>query len=210
MNATNPQRFDYLIKIVIIGDTNVGKTNIVSNLVEDKFRKDTKPTIGVEFGSKTFKFDNSNVKVQVWDTAGQERYHAITTSYYRGAAGVVLVYDVTNKISLENIQATWLRNLEVVLDKSIPKMLLGNKIDLQEERVVDEDSGKNMAMSENMAFFETSALSGENIKLAFETFIKKIYEAEKSKTFVKEKTKESLDAKGTSLKMKSPKKSSCC
>lgn len=210
MNAANPEKFNYLIKIVIIGDTNVGKTNIVSNLVEDKFRKDTKPTIGVEFGSKTYKFDDSTIKVQIWDTAGQERYHAITTSYYRGASGVILVYDVTNKGSLENILTVWLRNLETVLDAKIPKILLGNKIDLEEERVVDKDMGKDMALSENMAFFEVSALSGENINMAFETFIRKIYEAEKSKLSAKKNAKEQLDSKVSGLKVKNPKRSSCC
>lgn len=208
MNKENSQKFDYLIKIVLIGDANVGKTNILSKLTDDRFDFNTKPTIGVEFGSKIFKFDNDWVKAQIWDTAGQERYHAITSAYYRGSTGSVLVYDITDEKSLENIKLIWLKNLHSVVERSIPKMLLGNKSDLLEKRQVQKDSGKNLALSENMSFFETSALSGENIEEAFEDFIRKIYENEK-KISVLNKNKKA-DLKFTGLKLKEKRKNSCC
>ena len=209
MNSDALEKFDYLIKIVLIGDANVGKTNILSRLVNGKFSENSKPTIGVEFGSKVFRFNKDLVKVQIWDTAGQERYHAITSAYYRGSAGSVLVYDVTNPKSLENIKTTWLRNLISVVDKSIPKMLLGNKSDLEDQRKVQKDSGKGLAISENMTFFETSALSGENIDVAFEDFVKKIYEIEKNNVESSAKrNKKDLNFKGTELRKN--KKYSCC
>lgn len=211
MDLGGSQKFDCMIKIVVIGDSNVGKTNIVSKLVEDKFIAESKPTIGVEFGTKLFRFDDRNIKVQVWDTAGQERYHAITTSYYRGSAGVVLVYDITNKSSLENIRNIWLRNLNSVLERKIPKMLLGNKSDLTENRVLSTDAGKEFALSEGLGFFETSALSGDNILIAFESFVKKIYEEEKKRNFISEsKTTAYLNTKGKTLRIKKTKKSACC
>lgn len=206
-------KFDFLIKIVLIGDTNVGKTNILSRLVDNKFNADSKATIGVEFGSKIFKFDGSTVKVQIWDTAGQERYHAITTAYYRGSAGAVLVYDISNKESLDHVRSIWLMNLNTVLENSIPKMLLGNKQDLENERKISTESGRTLAVSENMAFFETSAFSGENVNLAFESFVRTIYEMEKNK-MVPAGNKDRVgttELKGHELSIKKKKKrSSCC
>lgn len=213
MDADIVPKFDFLVKIVLIGDTNVGKTNILSRLVDNRFNSDSKATIGVEFGSKIFKFDSSTVKVQIWDTAGQERYHAITTAYYRGSAGAVLVYDICNEASLDHIRSIWLMNLNTVLESSIPKMLLGNKHDLESERKIGTESGRALAVSENMAFFETSAFSGENINPAFESFVRTIYEMEKDK-IVPAGSKNKIGVaglKGHELSIKKKKKrSSCC
>ena len=210
MNNTIAQKFDYLIKVVLIGDSYVGKTNLLSRLVRGKFEGSTKPTIGVEFGSKIYKFNNDHVKVQIWDTAGQERYHAITSAYYRGTSGSVLVYDITNANSLANIRTIWLRNLNSVIDSSIPKMLMGNKSDLQDNRKVEREAGKNLAISENMTFFETSALSGDNVEVAFKDFIEKIYEIEKRKFMLANKSNiKGIDLKGVKLK-KVKKYSGCC
>lgn len=205
------EKFDYLFKIVIIGDSSVGKSNIISRLVKNEFSQSTKPTIGVDFATKTFKFDKSLVKIQLWDTAGQERYHAIVSAYYRGSSGAVIAYDVTNQKSFENIRTIWLKNLRSVCDESLPLMILGNKNDLEKERVVSKLAGEELAMSERLAFFETSALSGDNINAAFETFIRQIYEREKKKEL--ENSKKTLD--GNKLKTKEVikkknKKSSCC
>lgn len=204
-------KFDFLIKIVLIGDTNVGKTNILSRLVGNEFNANSKATIGVEFGSKIFKFDSSTIKVQIWDTAGQERYHAITTAYYRGSAGAVLVYDISNETSLDHIRSIWLMNLNTVLESNVPKMLLGNKNDLERERRVSTETGKKLAISDNMAFFETSALSGENIGRAFESFVRTIYEMEKSKmvTAGSKGRPGPGELKGRELGIKK-KRSSCC
>ncbi|ELA42398.1 small GTP-binding protein domain protein [Vittaforma corneae ATCC 50505] len=205
------ERFDYLFKIVIIGDANVGKTNIISRLVRDEFIEHSKSTIGVDFATKTFKFGSSSIKVQLWDTAGQERYHALISAYYRGSSGAVIVYDVTNKPSFEHSYTSWLNNLESSTKESIPKMLLGNKIDLRDQVEVSRADGERAALERNMAFFETSALLGDNIHIAFESFIKKIFEKETTKEIAS--SKKLLDeskVKRSNLAAKSKRKSRCC
>lgn len=207
------QKFDYLFKIVLVGDTNVGKTYILSRLIKDTVPSTSKPTIGVEFGTRTFKFENSTIKAQIWDTAGQERYHAITSAYYRGSSGAVVVYDITKKNSLENAVSLWLKNLKQVADPNMPVVLIGNKSDLQENRAVATEKGREVALQENMGFFETSALTGENVSEAFESFIKHIYEIEKnnenSPTKVKIRREDLVDEYLKGKKV-TPKKSSCC
>lgn len=207
------QRFDFLFKIVLIGDSNVGKTNLLSRLIKNEALSESKPTIGVEFGTKTFKFDDSVVKAQIWDTAGQERYHAITAAYYRGSNGAVIVYDMTQKNSLENACAVWLANLRNSTDSGIPIMLLGNKNDLAKHRTVSQDEGRSTAMREGLGFFETSAVSGENVAEAFETFVRQIYEREKKKQATTTKAKvRREDMVGKELKMKKKKSTGygCC
>ncbi len=189
MNSKN-EKVDYIYKIILIGDSAVGKTNILASLVHGEYVPSAKPTIGVEFGNKTFNIDNSIVKAQIWDTAGQERYHAITSAYYRGAYGAVIVYDITKYESLENVERIWLKNLNKIVNNEIPIMFLGNKIDLESDRVIEKNAGKNMALKYKGAFFETSAKSGENIVKAFEIFIRSIYNADKVKNkYIKVKGK---------------------
>lgn len=218
MKVFDKERFDYLFKIVMIGDTNVGKTNIISRLINNEFIHNSKATIGVDFATKTFQIDDSLIKVQIWDTAGQERYHALVSAYYRGSSGAVLVYDATRKPTLENIKTSWLKNLRSVCDDSIPLMLLGNKLDLCENngsdsnlnKEIPEEEGRQMAFAEGMSFFETSALSGKNINVAFESFVRKIYEHQKEKELMS--SKKMLDEskiKAQSLDTKK-KKRSCC
>lgn len=206
------EKFDYLFKIVLVGDTNVGKTNILSWLKTNDRPAVSKPTIGVEFGTKTFRFDDAVVKAQIWDTAGQERYHAITAAYYRGSCGAVIVYDISSKNSLENATSVWLKNLKSAADPDIPVMLLGNKRDLERERALEEEAGRAVALKNGMGFFETSAVSGENIQKAFETFIRQIYNAEKQKKDSPTRVKiRKEDLAGHEVKMSSKhKKSSCC
>lgn len=212
MKCETQEKFDYLFKIVIIGDANVGKTNVISRLVNDEFLEHSKSTIGVDFATKTFKFGDVCVKVQLWDTAGQERYHALISAYYRGSAGAVIVYDVTNRGSFEHSCTSWLNNLESATKEHVPKMLLGNKIDLRDKISVPRPEGERAALDKNMSFFETSALSGDNVHIAFETFVKKIYEKEKTKEVVTnrrqlddEKVKKSMLGASTGKKKKS-----CC
>jgi Ras-related protein Rab-11A len=205
------EKFDYLFKIVIIGDSSVGKSNIISRLVKNEFSQTTKPTIGVDFATKTFTFDKEQVKIQLWDTAGQERYHAIVSAYYRGSSGAIIVYDVTNQKSFENIRTIWMKNLRNVCDENLPLMILGNKNDLEKDRAVSKLSGDELAMSEKLAFFETSALSGDNINSAFEIFTRKIYDREKKKELENgKKTLDSNNLKSKEIISEKKKKSSCC
>ena len=173
-NTNNANGYDMIFKIVLIGDTSVGKTNILSKYLTDEFDAKSKATVGVEFGVKNFKIENNIVKVQIWDTAGQERYRSITNAYYKGAKGSLLIYDITNKKSFENIEK-WISDLKANTGDNISMILLGNKTDLEEKRAVSIDEGKNKAEFYNITFMETSAFNGNNIQEAFNELITDIY-----------------------------------
>ena len=171
---TNPNGYDMIFKIILIGDTSVGKTNILTKYLSDEFDPNSKATVGVEFGTKNFKIENKIVKVQIWDTAGQERYRSITNAYYKGAKGALLVYDITNKKSFDNLDK-WISDLKINGDEKISIVLLGNKSDLENQRVISTEEGKNKAELFKFAFMETSALNGNNIERAFDELIKEVY-----------------------------------
>ena len=173
-NTNNVNGYDMIFKIVLIGDTSVGKTNILSKYLKDEFDPKSKSTVGVEFGVKNFKIENNIVKVQIWDTAGEERYRSITNAYYKGAKGSLLVYDITNKKSFENVEK-WISDLKANADEDISMILLGNKTDLEDKRVVSTEEGKNKAEFYNLTFMETSALNGNNIQEAFNELIMDVY-----------------------------------
>jgi len=165
---------EYIFKIVIVGDTGVGKSNLMSRFTKDEFSKELKATIGVEFSTRQIEHDNKIIEAQVWDTAGQERYKAITTAYYRGAIGALLVYDITNRSSFQNCER-WLRELRAHTDPSMVAMLVGNKCDMRHRQQVDVEDAKDFAEDNNLAFIETSALDSTNVDLAFETICIEIY-----------------------------------
>ena len=173
-NTNNVNGYDMIFKIVLIGDTSVGKTNILSKYLKGEFDPKSRSTVGVEFGVKNFKIENNIVKVQIWDTAGEERYRSITNAYYKGAKGSLLVYDITNKKSFENVEK-WISDLKANADEDISMILLGNKTDLEDKRVVTTEEGKNKAEFYNLTFMETSALNGNNIQEAFNELIMDVY-----------------------------------
>lgn len=209
---TNKENFDYLFKIVLIGNSAVGKTNLLSKLTRNEFFTDSKATIGVEFGTITFRIDNDVIKAQIWDTAGQERYQAIVQAYYRGTSGAVIVYDITDKDSLRNATGLWLGQLRDFSPNEIPIVLIGNKKDLEGDREVETKKGEEEAIVNNLSFFETSALTGENVREAFFELVRRIYEKAKSQknTIAKKKLKAN-EFKGENLKGIKPKpKKGCC
>ena len=173
-NTNNVNGYDMIFKIVLIGDTSVGKTNILSKYLKGEFDPKSRSTVGVEFGVKNFKIENNIVKVQIWETAGEERYRSITNAYYKGAKGSLLVYDITNKKSFENVEK-WISDLKANADEDISMILLGNKTDLEDKRVVSTEEGKNKAEFYNLTFMETSALNGNNIQEAFNELIMDVY-----------------------------------
>ena len=175
MSSNNNQNsYDMIFKIVLIGDSSVGKTNILSKYLTDEFDPESKATVGVEFGTKNFKIENNIVKVQIWDTAGQERYRSITNAYYKGAKGSLLIYDITNKKSFDNLEK-WISDLKTNADDKISIILIGNKSDLENKRVISIEEGKKKAELHQFAFMETSALNGNNIKKAFNELIMDVY-----------------------------------
>jgi len=137
---------DMVFKVVLVGDSGVGKSNILSRYLTDEFTIDSKSTVGVEFGAKKLKVNNLTVKAQIWDTAGQERYKSITNAYYKGAKGALLVYDITNKESFTNT-TRWISELKLNGDKDVTIILIGNKCDLEDKRQVTKDEGNNQAES---------------------------------------------------------------
>ncbi|KAL6203324.1 hypothetical protein ACLB2K_027024 [Fragaria x ananassa] len=166
--------YDYLFKIVLIGDSGVGKSNILSRFTRNEFCLESKSTIGVEFATRTLQVEGKTVKAQIWDTAGQERYRAITSAYYRGAVGALLVYDITKRPTFDNVQR-WLRELRDHADSNIVIMMTGNKSDLNHLRAVSEDDGQALAEREGLSFLETSALGATNIEKAFQTILTEIH-----------------------------------
>nr|CAH8832834.1 unnamed protein product [Trichobilharzia regenti] len=165
--------YDYLFKLLLIGDSGVGKTSILFRFSEDEFNSTFIATIGIDFKIRTLEMDGKKIKLQIWDTAGQERFRTITTAYYRGAMGIMLVYDVTNGNSFDNI-STWMNNISQHANQDVEKMLLGNKCDACAARVVPTEAGLQLANSYGIRFMETSAKSDINITEAFKLLAQNI------------------------------------
>ncbi|KAI4334790.1 hypothetical protein L6164_013500 [Bauhinia variegata] len=165
---------DYLFKIVIIGDSAVGKSNLLSRYARNEFNLHSKATIGVEFQTQSMEIDGREVRAQIWDTAGQERFRAVTSAYYRGAVGALIVYDISRRTTFDSV-GRWLDELKTHCDTTVARMLVGNKCDLGNIRSVSVDEGKSLAEAEGLFFMETSALDSTNVKTAFEMVIREIY-----------------------------------
>ena len=168
------ERYEQLYKIIIIGDSGVGKSNILNRYLRNEFKQDSKSTVGVEFGSKQLKVCGTNIKLQIWDTAGQERYRSITSAYYKGSKGCFLVYDITSAQSFENIEK-WYEEIIKTVDKDLSIILVGTKSDLENERQVTVEMGQDKAKNLNCPFFETSALNNTYIDTVFTTISEDIY-----------------------------------
>ena len=177
--------YKYLFKILILGDSFVGKTNMLKRFLHNDFDSTNKETVGVEFDSKNITLGENGkeeiVKAQIWDTAGQERYRSLTKAYYKGAKGALLVYDITRRVTFENID-NWLIDLRTNGDKDILIILIGNKSDLEDKREVSKDEAETKAEQYNTAFLETSAKSGDNITKGFMELIEQIYKANMDNT----------------------------
>ncbi|KAI1852452.1 hypothetical protein JX265_011085 [Neoarthrinium moseri] len=160
------RNYDFLIKLLLIGDSGVGKSCCLLRFSEDSFTPSFITTIGIDFKIRTIELDGKRVKLQIWDTAGQERFRTITTAYYRGAMGILLVYDVTDQRSFDNIR-TWFANVEQHATEGVNKILIGNKCDWEDKRVVSTEQGEALAKELGIPFLEVSAKSNINIDKAF-------------------------------------------
>ncbi|CAM8898981.1 unnamed protein product [Rhodiola kirilowii] len=165
---------DYLFKVVIIGDSAVGKSNLLSRYARNEFDSNSKATIGVEFQTQIVEIDGKEVKAQIWDTAGQERFRAVTSAYYRGAFGALVVYDISRRNTFESVPR-WLDELDTQSETTVAKMLVGNKSDLESIRDVSMEEGRQLAEEKGLFFMETSALNSSNVRTAFEMVIREIY-----------------------------------
>ena len=204
------EEYEMMIKVILIGDSGVGKTNIMSKYLKNQFMENSKATVGVEFGSKLFNHEGHKIKAQIWDTAGQEKYKAITGAYYKGSKGAFVVYDITRKETFASVER-WVNDLKSTSDPKLTIILIGNKNDMEDQRQVTKEQGEEKAKSFGCAFLETSALSGDNLDKAFTLMVKEIFEK-----FNNESTgEEEGDSvkKGEDIKLEKAtenKKKSCC
>jgi len=172
--GSRDDEYDYLFKVVLIGDSGVGKSNLLSRFTRNEFNLESKSTIGVEFATRSIEVEGKTIKAQIWDTAGQERYRAITAAYYRGAVGALLVYDIAKHTTYENVER-WLKELRDHADNNIVIMLVGNKSDLRHLRAVPTEEARSYAERNNLSFIETSALDSTNVETAFQNILTEIY-----------------------------------
>ena len=202
--------YDFLFKMILIGDSSVGKSNILLKYLKDQFDPNSRATVGVEFGTKNITLNNKKIKIQIWDTAGQERYRSITSAYYKGAKGAFIVYDITRKTTFENIDK-WIADLKTNGDSNISIVLIGNKSDLEEKREVTKEEGLKKSQDCKTAFMETSALNGDNVHKAFDELIEQIYQNNSS--LLEEEIDVEID-KGVNLNEENngnnKEKKSCC
>jgi len=206
--------YDYLFKVVLIGDSGVGKSNLLSRFTRNEFCLESKSTIGVEFATRSIEVDGKTVKAQIWDTAGQERYRAITSAYYRGAVGALLVYDITKTETYGDVEK-WLRELRDHADSNIVIMLVGNKSDLKHLRMVQTDDAASFAEKEALSFIETSALESTNVETAFQQILTEIYHIVSKKALTGDEGQHNPNS-GTTIEVKPvgegaiKRKSKCC
>eukprot|EP00245_Coleochaete_scutata_P003747 TRINITY_DN15604_c0_g1_i1.p1 TRINITY_DN15604_c0_g1~~TRINITY_DN15604_c0_g1_i1.p1 ORF type:complete len:218 (-),score=43.97 TRINITY_DN15604_c0_g1_i1:600-1253(-) len=208
--------YDYLFKVVLIGDSGVGKSNLLSRFTRNEFCLESKSTIGVEFATRSIQVDGKTIKAQIWDTAGQERYRAITSAYYRGAVGALLVYDITKHVTYENVER-WLKELRDHADSNIVIMLVGNKSDLRHLRGVSTEDAQAFAEKEGLSFIETSALESTNVETAFQRILTEIYKIVSKKALASDEANSATPGEGTTILVNSgsddvgaKKKGPCC
>ena len=163
---SNGNNYDKFFRYIIVGDIAVGKSCILLQFTDNKFRVQHELTVGVEFGAKTIELNNKTIKIQIWDTAGQEAFQAITRTYYKGAVGALLVYDITRRDTFTHV-TKWLEEVKMNSSKSICVILIGNKKDLEDKRQVTYEEGENFAKENGLMFLETSAKTAYNVVEAF-------------------------------------------
>ena len=216
------QEYDYLFKLLLIGNSCVGKSSLLFRFVENVWDDNFVPTIGVDFVSyiynnslinlqklKTLEVNGKKVKLQIWDTAGQERFKNITASYYRGGNGVLVVYDITDRESFDNLNS-WLIEIEKNANKNVYKLLIGNKSDLEDKRKVTYQEGKDFATSNGMQFMETSAKTASKVQEAFELLTQEIIKSSINKDRGMERKEKAVHLSSGVSDLSTKQKGGCC
>ena len=169
------EEYDFIFKVLLLGNSDVGKSSLLLRYVDGTWSDSFVPTIGVDFKIKTMEIESKKVKMQIWDTAGQERFRNVISSYFRGGHGILLIYDVTDRDSFKNL-GNWLIEIEKNANEGVLKILIGNKCDLEEKRVITQKEGESFANSYGMKFFETSAKNDINVSEAFQMLARQLIE----------------------------------
>ena len=209
--SSSDEREDYKLKVVIVGDSGVGKSNLIKRFTTNEFNEHSKATVGVEFLSRSYKINDKIFKIEMWDTAGQERYKSITAAYYKGAKGALIVYDTTSAKSFENVDK-WLGEIKEKAGKDIKLIIIGNKIDLKDKKVITTEQALTRAKELDIPLMETSAKDATNVKEAFHDLLKEMYcELSKTLQIVEKQNLENDRNNGVQLDVnEQKKKKSCC
>ena len=169
------QPYDHLVKILLIGESGVGKTCILQRFCKGDFLVNHLTTIAIDFKMKVIEVDKTKLKMQIWDTAGQERFDTLTASFFKSAQGIMICYSITDENSFQSVQK-WIKQIQNLAPRDVKVMMLGNKADLEKDRLVDKELGVELAKTFNIDFLEVSAFTNENIELAFHKLGKSIIE----------------------------------
>jgi len=201
------KEYDYIFKVLLVGNSVVGKSSLILRYVDQIWNDVFVPTIGVDFKVKSLEIENKSIKLQIWDTAGQERFRNVISSYFKGAHGILLIFDITSRDSFKELE-NWLAEVEKNASTQILKILIGNKCDLEEEREISKDEGEAFAMRNGMQYIETSAKINTNVNEAFEALSKIMVEYYSKKSSAINENKTIKMNKGTDITI--PKKKKCC
>ena len=202
------ENYDFIFKVLLLGNSDVGKSSLLLRYVDSVWNDAFVPTIGVDFKVKTLTINEKKVKMQIWDTAGQERFRTVVSTYFRGAHGILLLYDVTNRDSFKNLES-WLIEIEKNAKEKVLKILIGNKCDLTDDREITSDEGKAFALRNGMEFMETSAKMNTNVSEAFETLGKLMIEFNSKSNTTPQKNNQNKNLKASSgMDLKT--KKGCC
>ena len=203
------ENYDFIFKVLLLGNSDVGKSSLLLRYVDSVWSDTFVPTIGVDFKVKTIDIGGKKVKLQIWDTAGQERFRTVVSTYFRGAHGIFLIYDITNRDSFKNLE-NWLIEIEKNASENVLKILIGNKNDLEDERDISPDEGKAFANRNGMQFIETSAKMNTNVNEAFETLGKLMIEFNSQQNQAMTQDKKDKKVLGASSGKNLNTKKGCC